>query len=57
MVLSRPVTRTAEPLEGVVVESPAGPAHALSTGSAVVSGVTLRTVDPQAPAAAVSEGR
>jgi SpoVK/Ycf46/Vps4 family AAA+-type ATPase len=54
--LRRHVMLTAQQPGTVVVESPAGPALALSAGSAAVSGITLRTTDPHAPAVAVSGG-
>jgi SpoVK/Ycf46/Vps4 family AAA+-type ATPase len=54
--LRQHVTLTAQQPGTVVVESPAGPALALSAGPAAVSGITLRTTDAHAPAVAVSGG-
>jgi len=56
VVLRRSVTLIAEQPETVAVESRVGPALALTAGSAAVSGITLRTADPQAPVVAVSGG-
>jgi SpoVK/Ycf46/Vps4 family AAA+-type ATPase len=57
IVLSRPVTLTARQPNSVVIESSSGPALAVTAGSVSVSGLTLRSTDPQAAAVSVSGGK
>jgi SpoVK/Ycf46/Vps4 family AAA+-type ATPase len=56
LVLGGPVVITAQHPGSVRVESPVGPALALSAGSAEVSGITLGGLDRQAPVVAVFGG-